>query len=106
MRTGTYTDQEILNGIQYQDNRILLFVYRKNFSPVKYYIKKNNGSDKDAEDVFQDAMILIYNKVQEGNMALKCSVHTYLFSVVQILWLRQLDFQNKRKFEQFGSIRI
>ncbi|HEY4784877.1 MAG TPA: sigma-70 family RNA polymerase sigma factor [Bacteroidales bacterium] len=98
MKTGTYNDIEILRGIQLQDSKVLLFVYHKNFRSVLYFIKKNRGTDKDAEDVFQDAMIVIYNKVSEGSLNLKCSLRTYLFSVAKILWLKELGLRGKNKF--------
>jgi RNA polymerase sigma factor, sigma-70 family len=97
MKTGTYNDTEILRGIQLQDSKVLLFVYHKNFRSVLYFIKKNRGTDKDAEDVFQDAMIVIYNKVSEGSLNLKCSLRTYLFSVAKILWLKELGLRGKNK---------
>lgn len=97
MKKNTYTDDEIMNGIYSQESNILLFMYRKNFRSVKYYIEKNGGVEKDAEDLFQDAMILIYSKIREGKLELKCSIHTYLFSVVKIMWLSQLRKQESRK---------
>jgi len=99
MKKDSHTDIEIINGIKNQNSDILLFVYRKNYRAVRYYIEKNSGSDKDAEDVFQDAMILLYNKIREENLELKCSVHTYLFSVVKLLWLGQLKRREIRKTE-------
>ena len=97
MKKDTHTDIEIITGIQNQNSNVVLFVYQKNFKSVKYYVEKNSGTDKDAEDVFQDAMILLFNKIQEGNLELKCSVHTYLFSIVKILWLSQLKRREIRK---------
>jgi RNA polymerase sigma factor, sigma-70 family len=97
MKKDTYTDEEILTGIQVQTRSILQFVYQINFRSVKYFVEKNGGTDKDAEDVFQDAMIHLYDKVRSGELQLKCSVHTYLFSVSRILWLGQLKKQEVRR---------
>ena len=98
MKTGTYSEPEILKGMQYQDDKILLYMYHNNFRSVKHYIENNSGTNQDAEDIFQEAMILIYTKVREGNLELKCSVHTYLYSIARILWLKQLDLIKKRNF--------
>jgi RNA polymerase sigma factor (sigma-70 family) len=99
MKRGNYTDGEILNGIQRQDNNVILFVYRKNFRSVKYYVEQNNGTDKDAEDVFQEAMILVFTKARTKDFELRSSFHTYLFSVVKIFWLRQLSKRQSRPVE-------
>jgi len=42
-------------------------------------------------------MLLLYSKVIDGPLELNCSVHTYLFSIIRILWLKQLKFQERRK---------
>jgi RNA polymerase sigma factor (sigma-70 family) len=97
MKKDTYTDSEIINGIYNQNSSILLFVYHKNYKSVRHFIEKNGGADKDAEDLFQDAMILLYNKIREEKLELKCSLHTYLFSVVKLLWLKQIKRQEVRK---------
>jgi RNA polymerase sigma factor (sigma-70 family) len=97
MSKGSFTDQEIIDGIKQQNSEVLLFVYHKNFRSVRHYIEKNNGSNQDAEDVFQDAMILIFDKINEDNFVLNCSIHTYLFSASKILWLKQLKFKERRK---------
>ncbi|MDP4208807.1 MAG: sigma-70 family RNA polymerase sigma factor [Bacteroidota bacterium] len=94
MKRDNYTDQEILTGIKHQNSEIMMFIYQKNFRSVRHYIEQNNGSDKDAEDLFQDALILIFHKVREGSLVLTSSFNTYIFSIVKKNWLKQLD---KRK---------
>jgi RNA polymerase sigma factor (sigma-70 family) len=97
MRKKNYTDQEIIEGIKNQDNNVILFVYQKNFRSVCHYIEKNNGTKKDAEDVFQDAMITLYHKALDKNFKLKSAISTYLFSVVKGSWLNQLKHYQGRK---------
>jgi len=97
MKKGTYTDEEIIKGIRSQNNDVLLYVYRKNLRSVRHYIEKNSGTDKDAEDVFQDALMLVYHKIREGALELTSSFNTYLFSVVKIYWLKHLGQRDRRK---------
>jgi RNA polymerase sigma factor (sigma-70 family) len=99
MGKGNYSDQEVINGIKSQNSDVLLFVYRKNFRSVKHYIEKNNGSNQDAEDIFQDVMILIFDKINENSLILNCSLNTYLFSIVKLLWVKQLNFRGRKKTE-------
>ena len=97
MRKENYTDQEIIDGIRSQDSDVLLFIYRNNFRPVKYYIENNSGSEKDAEDVFQDVLITLFDKIRQNSLNLQCSFHTYLFSVLKVVWLRQLMYKDQKK---------
>jgi RNA polymerase sigma factor (sigma-70 family) len=95
MKKDSYTDQEIIIGIQRQNNTALLFLYQKNFRAVLHYIEQNRGNYKDAEDIFQEAMVFLHNKIIDRNLELTCSIHTYLFSVTKILWLRNLNRNSK-----------
>ncbi len=85
------TDEKILDGIRDKNNDILTFVYKKYYSFIKKYILNNNGNKQDAEDIFQETIIMIYRKVEEGQLSLDCSLKTYLYSVCRILWLKELE---------------
>ena len=82
-----YTAKAILEGIRSKNNEILRFVYEKNYPPVKNFILVNNGSEQDARDIFQEAVIIIFRKVSKENIELKCNFNTYIFSICKNLWL-------------------
>ncbi len=96
MGKENYTDLEIIDGIRGQDSDVLLFIYRNNFRSVKHYIENNSGSEKDAEDIFQDVLITLFDKIRQNSLTLQCSFHTYLFSVLKIAWLRQLMYKDQK----------
>jgi RNA polymerase sigma factor (sigma-70 family) len=98
MGKENYSDQEILDGIKRQDSEILLFIYKKNFRSVKHYIENNSGNEKDAEDIFQDVLITLFDKIRLNTLNLHCSFHTYLFSVLKFAWLRQLALKDQKRF--------
>ena len=69
-------------------------------------VLKNNGSEDDAKDIFQEAVIVLYNKVQTGNFELSSKLNTFLYSVCRRLWLKRLNHQsrnagNVKDFEEF-----
>lgn len=74
------------------------------FPVVKKMVLKNNGSKQDAEDIYQEALIILFRKVQEGNFVLSSSLNTYLYSVCRYLWSDTLKKQNKKiEFEKVES---
>lgn len=89
-----YTVEAILEGLKTSDSNVLEYVYKKYFPIVRFFVIKNSGTDEDAKDVFQEAVILIYKRLKDGSLDLTCAFKTYLYSVCRILWLRQLE---KRK---------
>ena len=51
------TDEEIIVGLRKRDNRVLQYIYKNSFNAVKQLVVHNAGSDSDAEDIFQEALI-------------------------------------------------
>ena len=94
-----YTVEAILKGLKSNDSEVLNFIYRKYFPEIRFFVIKNSGSDEDAQDVFQEAIIIIYKKLRDGVLDLTCSFKTYLYSVCRIVWLKQLE---KRKIKKDG----
>lgn len=89
-----YTVEEILSGIRDKDTNVLDFIYKNYYHQIKVFITQNQGSREDAKDIYQDAMLVIFQKLQHDNLKLTCSFNTYLYSVSRLLWLKQLE---KRK---------
>jgi RNA polymerase sigma factor (sigma-70 family) len=55
----------------------------------------NSGRDEDARDLFQDVLLVLFQKVRNDSFKLTCALGTYLFSVSRILWFKELK---KRKY--------
>lgn len=84
-------EQALLIGLQ-QDNRPAIeTIYKQNYSMVQTLILNNNGSQEDAKDIFQEALIVLYEKVKSGSFELNCQIKTYLYSVCRRLWLKRLN---------------
>jgi RNA polymerase sigma factor (sigma-70 family) len=88
--------EAILEGLKNSDSVVLEYVYKKYFPIVRFFVIKNSGTDEDAKDIFQEAIILIFKRLKEGTLDLTCAFKTYLFSVCRILWLRQLEKKKVR----------
>ena len=64
-------------------------------TPVKKFILTNNGSSDDAQDIFQDALVILYKNVQSQTFTLTGSLKTYLLAIVRNLWFQELRRRNK-----------
>lgn len=62
-------------------------------------IIKNNGSEDEAKDIFQDALIVFWEKVTSEKLVLTSKISTYLYSVCQNLWRKELDRKGKHTDE-------
>ncbi len=89
-----YSDEAILEGLRLRSDYIINFIYKEFFPLIKFLVNENGGSDEDSEDIFQDGIIIIYNKISLNQLTLTSSFKTYMYSVCRNLWLQKL---NKRK---------
>lgn len=87
-------DQQIVELIRAgRDDRALLALYR-HFTVIKKMILARGGRREDAEDIFQEALMILCRKAREPDFSLTAQLSTYLFSVCRFLWKDELK---KRK---------
>ncbi|WP_461791833.1 sigma-70 family RNA polymerase sigma factor [Pedobacter sp.] len=63
---------------------------------VLQFILNNNGDEDDAKDVYQEAIIVLYNKVKSGSFELSSKLKTYIYSVSRRIWLKKLAQQSRK----------
>ena len=84
-------EKALLQGLARNETKSVETIYRENYNTVHALIINNNGSSDEAKDVFQEAMIVLYEKVQEGGFILSSRLKTFLYSVCRRLWLKKLQ---------------
>lgn len=88
-------EKALLEGLAASDKKAIETIYRENFNMVQSLVINNNGSADDAKDVFQEAMIVLYEKARSGTFELNCLIKTYIYSVCRRLWLKRLQQLNR-----------
>lgn len=86
-----YSNLDLLNGILRNDTIVLQHIYKNFYSKINFFIKKNSGDDDDANDIFQEAIIIIYRKLKSNELLLDCTFETYIYSICRLLWLKHLE---------------
>jgi RNA polymerase sigma factor (sigma-70 family) len=84
------SDTNLLDTLKRKENAGYEQLYKSCFPSVAHYITRNNGSTQDAEDIFQEAILILLAKLEEPSFALTASIKTYLFAVSKNLWLKKL----------------
>ena len=88
-------EKALLEGLARSDKKAIEIIYRENYNMVQSLIINNSGSTDDAKDIFQEAMIVLYEKVRSGTFELNCLIKTYVYSVSRRLWLKRLQQMNR-----------
>lgn len=87
----TEHEQTLIKGLAENDKNSIESIYRENYASIQSFVLNNNGSVDDARDIFQEAMIVLYEKSGLPTFSLTCQIKTYLYSVCRRLWLKRLQ---------------
>jgi RNA polymerase sigma factor (sigma-70 family) len=90
------TDREVVLGILNNSEEALNRLYTDYFPMVLQFILTNNGDEDDAKDVYQESVIILYNKIRGGDFELTSKLKTYIYSVSRRIWLKKLAQQSKK----------
>lgn len=83
-------DARILDLIRRGDEESLVRLYHSSRKPVMSYILHNNGTPDDAEDMLQDALIVLWERVRSGRFEYAARLETFIVATVRNMWLRRL----------------
>lgn len=100
------TDREILTGIAKHDHHVLEEIYREFFPYIENLVLQHGGSEEEARDVFQDGMIIVYQKIESDALLLKCKFSTYFYAVCKKIWIQERKKQLSRldKLKQIHAV--
>lgn len=85
-----HDDYILIEGIRDGDNKIILQIYQLYFDRIRVFIENNSGKENDALDIFQDALMILYQKSKDPSFQLSSSLYTYLFAICKNQWFKQL----------------
>jgi RNA polymerase sigma factor (sigma-70 family) len=87
-----YRDKRtLLTAIRNSENAAFEHLYSAYYIMVSNYVKKNNGTEDDARDIFQEVVFIFYKKLRgDPNLELNVEIGTYLYAIAHNLWLTNL----------------
>ena len=91
-----YSTIEIVSGIAKRKERVIQHVYQTCYPDIRKLILTNTGNEHDVEDIFQEAMIVLFQKITEQGLVLTVKFKTYLYSVCRFLWLQELEKRSRK----------
>ena len=97
-----FNEQVLLKGLAQDDTDAVETIYRNNYNMIQSFVLNNNGTYDDARDIFQEAMIVLYENAKTETFVLTCQIKTYLYSICRRLWLKRLQQLNKFSMQVDG----
>ena len=82
------TDQ-IVKGLLENDYHVIKFIYKSYFKAVKNFVTNHGGSNRDASDIFQESILVVFEKLRQDPAYIQKNFPSYLFGVSKYLWKQQ-----------------
>ena len=92
-------DEEALDRIKQGDERVLDYLYQKHYRMMTKIVLSNNGTEEEAKDVYQEALLVFWQKAVSGNLVLTSKISTYLYSICLNQWRKELDRKSRHSSE-------
>lgn len=93
------TDQRIIDLIKNGRHSRALDKLYKIYPAVIKYVKESGGSLADAEDIFQDALVIFIEKASHPDFILSSSISTYIFGICKNLSREKRRMYQKEKLK-------
>lgn len=94
LKVKNIQEEALLERIKSNDRSVLGELFIRYEKMVFSYIKSHGGANADAEDMLQEAIIVLWQKVNGGNFVLTAKLSTFVMSVAKNKWMSEM---RKRK---------
>lgn len=97
-------DQEIFERICQGDEKTLEVLYKKYYRMMTKMVISNSGTEQEAKDIYQDALVVFWQKAVSGKLVLTSKISTYIYSICQNLWRKELDRKKRLSREEKDDV--
>lgn len=88
-------DREFIQRIKANDRTVLGELFMKYQRMISVYVLKNGGDKNDAEDIIQETIIVLWQKVNSDSLQLTVKLGTYLLAIAKNKWMAELRKRRK-----------
>ena len=97
MGKSSYTNIEVVQAIKNNKaDKVLQFLY-KNLQPkISKWIRTNNGSKEEAQDIFQDSILVFYSYVLKDKFNIEANIEAFIFKTAKNKWINYVKKEGKK----------
>jgi len=83
-------DSKLLDALRNGDNHALVELFHKNRRPIASLVLRSQGTMDDVEDVLQEALIVLWERINNGSFEYKAKLSTFIYATAKNIWFRRL----------------
>jgi len=81
-----YSDVEIIVCLKNRESYVVRYLFDRYLPMIKLMVYHAGGTGEDAKDIFQDALLIMLQKIDNDEFVLTCKFKTFLYCVCENLW--------------------
>lgn len=88
----SFTDSDLIETLKVEpvSEYTIKYLYRSYYKGLSIYIQQNQGTEQDAEDVFQESLLTFIDLVKKDKFRGESSIKTFLYTLNRYTWLNEL----------------
>lgn len=90
-----HADHVYLVALRKNDSRKLEELYRDCSPGIIRWVTANNGTEADAHDLFQEALLSLHRSAHKTGFELSCPINALIFTICRNQWINQLRRKKK-----------
>ncbi len=87
---GPHPDQQYFDALCKGDQALIREIYSKFSGSIRHWVQQNNGEAEDAQDLFQDALMAIYDRYCGREFQMTSSFGALLTTICRRKWYDRL----------------
>jgi len=91
-----HPDQRYIDGLRRGDSAVIEEIYQQHAQRITQWVLRNSGDESDARDLFQESLLAIYQKAQQG-LRLTCPFSAFFFITCRNQWINTLRQRKNRE---------
>jgi len=92
-----HSDKKYIDALLTNDEPLLKELYQKCFGKIKNFVTNNHGTNDDAWDLLQEAMLSIFYKLKQQPFILTCPFDAFIYIVCRNLWIKELRKKHENR---------
>jgi RNA polymerase sigma factor (sigma-70 family) len=94
-----FTDISLIHELRSDKNadEAIRYLYRTQFGLTAAYVKQKGGTQQDAEDIFQEVVLIFIEIVKKDKFRGESRIGTFLYALTRNIWLNELKKRGRSK---------
>lgn len=95
----TFTQEKLIEAIRQNDERVLKWIYQKNYPKVQQIVLANSGTVEQAKDIYQETFLVFWMNIKTKKFipVNESAISGYIYQISKNKWLDTVRSQSFKK---------